>query len=374
MFAAGCLWTGVLVGWTALGAPEPAPQPVAGAASREFTFKSAGGREHRALLSIPAPADRRGVSVLLIGGGAAWDEHWTAPGEYTIQGNSTRVTLDGRPTRDGETIAAALVGRGFVVMQWSSIPADDAPAAANSAMAAGIPFPESVALTHAALAALREQPEVDEKRIALLGHSLGATRACQVADDGVVAMVFLAGAYLSTTSDPPRRLAAEAFKEFGGLDADTGGTVTRTEFDAWRAATPVNAALPPEFGLIDRDHDGVLRGWEVASARAIARLTAGDDSVISTKPTIGGGPWPVAVLGRTTMPVLAVFGGLDAMAYHGPWLERQFQRPPTRAIDVWYIPDRGHQIGPERDGLIGPIDPTVVARLADWLVRETAPR
>lgn len=374
MFAAGCFWTGVLVGWTALGAPEPAPQPVARAASREFTFKSAGGREHRALLSIPAPADRRGVSVLMIGGGAAWDEHWTAPGEYTIQGNSTRVTLDGRPTRDGDTIAAALVGRGFVVMQWSSIPPDDEPAAANPALAAGIPFPESVALTHAALAALREQPEVDAKRIALLGHSLGATRACQVADEGVVAMVFLAGAYLSTTSESPRKLADDAMVELDGLDADSGGTVTRAEFDAWCVAAPDNTGNLPAFGRIDRDGDGVLRRWEVASARAIVGLLAGDDSVISSKPTIGGGPWPATVLGRTTMPVLAVFGGLDAMAYHGPLLERQAQRPPARAIDVWYIPDRGHQIGPERDGLIGPIDPAVVERLADWLVRETAPR
>lgn len=364
MIAAGCVWTGVLVGWAAASAGQPS--------SREFTVRSAGGREHRAVLSIPPPADRRGVSVLLIGGGGAWDEHWTVPGSYTIDGKTTEVTIDGRATRDGDTIAAALVSRGFVVMRWSSIPADDAAGAANPALTVGMPFPESVALTRAALAALREQPEVDDARVALVGQSLGATRACQVADEGVVAMVFLAGAYLSTTSNPPRRLAAEALNELGGLDPDASGTVTRAELDAWRTVAPGNAALPPDFASIDRDGDGVLRGWEVAAARAMERGRAGDESMVSSKPTIGGGPWPAGVLGAMAMPVLAVFGGLDPMSYHGPWLERQAAGQPPRAIDVWYFADRGHQLGPERDGLIGPIDPAVVERLADWLVRATA--
>ena len=337
-------------------------------AEREFTFESPRGQTHRAILTVPA--EPNGVSVLLIGGGTAWDEHWTVPASYTVDGQTTRVTIDGQPTRDADTIASALAARGFVVMRWSAVHTGDERAKENAALATGLPFPYSVELTRTALGVMRAQPGVDGARVALVGASLGAARACQVADDGVMAMAFLSGAYLSRTAKPSRDLAAQVWAEYAGADADASGAIDSAELAAYRA--PAGVAPLPDFPGADRDRDGALRPWELASSVWLARVDAGDTSLSPSKPMLGAGPWPSDVLEKGSAPVLVLYGGLDSMSFHGPWVERLAAKKP--GVTVVYFPGLGHQLAPETDGLCGAIAPEVVDRLAEWLTREAVPR
>ncbi len=329
--------------------------------ARDFTFADEPGRRFDARITAPPTEARVGISVLLIGGGMAWDLGWTAPGSFTIDGKTTQVTINGQVHRDADTLAQALVERGLVVVQWGSIASDDVQGRSNPALARPIPFPESVELARAALKAAREQPEVDRERVVLVGHSLGAARAARIADDGVVGLVALAGAYLGATDRSPTKLAAEAVKDAGSADANGDSLISRDEFPAWKDADPRRAGI--EWVNMDRDGDGFARGWELAAAD---RLThPGDPLAIDPgRPEFAGGPWPLDILRTRKLPTLAIFGGLDPISVHGPILELAGARGAR--IEVAYVPQRGHQLGEEADGRFGPLDRAVAARVATW--------
>src|SRR5690242_5278792 len=96
--------------------------------TRDWWMQDESGRSYAARLRVPADAERAQVgraAVLLLGGGSVFDLNWTVPPSYEIDGKVTKVTIDGKETRDAETLAAALAQAGFVVMQWSSIHRDD---------------------------------------------------------------------------------------------------------------------------------------------------------------------------------------------------------------------------------------------------------
>ena len=363
----------VVAGFSALVAlcPAGAGQPD-GATHRDLVFDGpANDRTYEARLVLPPEPERNGYAVLLLGGGSVTDMHWTVPAEFDFDGRHYEPTIDHQTTRDADTIAAALADAGFVVMQWSSIHRDDELAQENPALAMGIPYPASVALARRALTVMRGQPEVDPDRVILLGHSLGATRACQIADDGVVGMVFLAGAYLSRFSHRASTPAAETFEELRGIDADADGIVNPKELHAFAREHRDDAHRPLRAGAsrLDRDGDGVLRNWEITAARALERLDEGDDSVLSEREQFRDGlPWADSVLrSRPHLPVLSLHGGLDALSVHGPLLERLKAEHGLNELTIEYFPGLGHQLSRQEGEKIGPIDPGVVARIVEWM-------
>ena len=321
---------------------------------RDFVFDGPEDRRYAARLRVPENSN--GVSALLIGGGAVTDLNWTTPGSYEQDGQTHRLTTTGESTRDAETIA--LADAGFVVMQFSSIQEDDDQADHDAAMATGIPYEKSVPIAARALAVLREQAGVDPQRVFLIGHSLGATRACQITtadDQGVIGMAFLAGAYTAKTTQRPSALSAQALE---GVDADGDGVVSREEY---------TAADRAEFDALDRDADGVLRGWELAAHAMLARMDSGE-AVLDDAPQFRDGlAWPADLLAsRPGRPVLAIYGGLDATSVNGPLLERWGQDHGLDKLTVEYRAGLGHQLSPEQGGLVGPIDESVVRRLVAW--------
>ena len=325
-------------------------------AVRDFVFDGPEDRRYAARLRVPE--DSNGVSALLIGGGAVTDLNWTMPGSYEQDGQTHRLTTTGEPTRDAETIAVALADAGFVVMQFSSIHEDDGLARHGEGMATGIPYQKTVPIAARALAVLRQQAGVDPSRVFLIGHSLGATRACQITtadDQGVIGMVFLAGAYTARTKQRPSALSAEALE---GVDNNGDGFVSREEY---------TAADRAGFDALDRDGDGVLRGWELAARTMLARMDAGE-AVLDDAPQFREGlAWPADLLAsRPDMPVLAIYGGLDALSVNGPLLERWGEDHGLEKLTVEYRAGLGHQLSPEPDGLVGPIDAGVVRRLVVW--------
>lgn len=331
-----------------------------GAGSREWFFEDQ-GRFYAAKLT--APAESNGVSVLLIGGGSASDVHWTVPASYTVDGKTTECTIDGKETRDADTIAGELAATGFVVMQWSAVHRDDEQAKVNPAMAMGLPFPRSVELATRAYRELLAQPEAggEKARVILVGHSLGATRACLIADGKTIGVVSLAGAYLSKLAGTPSKLVADMREATPGLDADANGTVSPGEFDALAQ----KAGFRWAFSLADRDKDGSLAWWEVTAAQTLDELGRGGSKRLSGKPTFRDDlRWPVDILKESKVPVLAVCGGLDPISIHGPLLE--YGLAGRDGVTVEYFAGLGHQLGQEVDGKTGPIDERVVKRVADW--------
>ena len=263
------------------------------------------GKHYPTRFTHPAQV-KSDTTVVLMGGGFGFDEHWTTPASYAFEGRIVQVTIDGVDYHDADTIARGLAARGFRVYQWSSIPLEDEQGRANPALGRGIPYPELRALSRAALADARAMEGVDASRIVLVGHSLGAARACQIADEGVIGLVLLAGAYVSPFLDAPS-------------EQINGDELTR-QFAAGDLAMPAT--------------------WQ-------------------------GGPAPVRAL--TSRPALALFGANDLITIHAPLLEHLAQQGIAPHLQVHVYPGLNHQLARESGDLTGPIEPQVVERIGDWL-------
>lgn len=262
---------------------------------------------------IERPVNPNGAGVLLLGGGSAHGVRWSMAGWVDSNGQRVRLTISGEEEADAPRLSRALAERGFVVMTSSTTPS-------GASQPTALGFEASVDAARGAMERLRQEEGV--RRVYLVGHSLGATRAALIADRDVGGIVCLSGAYLSRTSASPRRLAANA----------------------------------PLVGGVDLDGDGVIRGWE----RAAAALERSDDAEFRP-----GTAWAIDRLSALGTPTLALFGGLDPISVHGPSLER------LPNVEVEYLPLLGHQLGPEEDAepwpLVGPIAPEVVERTVVWL-------
>ena len=138
----------------------------------------------------------------MIGGGYGNDLDWTTSGKYEIEGKVTQVTITGENHRDAPVIACALQRRGFTVLHYSTISIDDPLAGQWPLKATVRELPD---LTHDAIRALkclRTKGSIKSGRIILLGHSLGATRACTIAarEEDVQSLILLAPAYFANSS------------------------------------------------------------------------------------------------------------------------------------------------------------------------------
>lgn len=354
-------------------APLPAAQTPRAAPSgsssepilRPGVFTDAEGRRYASLLRLPPAALRNGCAAMLIGGGSVFDLQWRVPGkgQMMIDGPTVPITIDGQSTHDADAIAESLVQRGFIVLQWSSIHDGDPAAARDPWLATGIPFDRSVGLARAALTHLRAQPEVDPSRVLLVGHSLGAVRALCIADENIIAIVSLAGAYLSYTRESTMRLSDTAGASVSEWDASGDGSLSPDEF-AQISASSQDPIGTQSFEEIDLDGDGLLRGWEIASARQGGNLAERPEHIGDE--LRDGIPWPLDQLRELDAPFLAIFGGLDSMSLHARSVERFAETHRLREVSVVIEPHLGHQLSPQSGHLFGPIDPRILERLASW--------
>lgn len=345
-----------------------APTGAAERTTRDFQFETSFGTTHAARLVLPPEGERNGYSVMLIGGGSVTDMHWSIPGWIEDENGRRDFTISGEPTRDADTLANAIADAGFVVMQWSSIYEGDPMRAENPWAATPMPYPISVTVSREALHAMKDQPEVDPDRIILLGHSLGATRACELADEAQ-GLVMLAGAYLTRIAAPPSRLHAAALQRWSTCDSDKDQRISPAELETCRLSSSAPRAFAT-FDTLDADGDGLLAAWELAAAELLGRIVDAPKAHTfeTTDEFRDGAAWPPDVLmARRDMPVLSIHGGLDPGSVHGPILAEMARLHGRDTITIEYAPGLGHQLSIEREGKFAPMEPRVVEHIVHWL-------
>lgn len=343
--------------------------------TRSFTFESESGRTHAARLLLPAEDDRNGFAVLLIGGGTVQDMHWTIPGVVDTPQGRMQFTIDGQSTRDGDTLANAIADAGFIVMQWSSIFEGDPLHAENPAMATPMEYPDSVRLAGEALAVMREQPEVNADQIILLGHSLGATRACQIADEDVAGVVMLAGAYIARIGARPTDINAATLGRWASVDANHDSLITPDEFEN-RVNVEGAPVVHASFEMLDADDSGALAGWERSAGEILGHIEPVAPIPFPQQTEFREGvPWAIDVLlERRGVPALALYASRDPISVHGPVLAEVARLMGLASLTIEYAPDLGHQFSKEEDGRIASIESSVVERVVDWLRDTFAPQ
>lgn len=190
---------------------------------------------------------------------------------------------------------------------------------------------------HAAIAFLRARPEIDGRRIVMMGHSEGARVAMLVASqDSLLAAIAL----LSGAADTRAAMRAQAVwradhQALGGLSRDSALALVNRQMDS------LSNTLPRE----------VLR-WNAAE-----------------------------LAGRIHTPVGIFQGATDRQvpADQADSLAAIFRRAGNRRITVRILPDRNHLLVRDPDGDFlrysalpsGRLDPEVLGAIADWVVSTT---
>ena len=249
------------------------------------------GEEFDALIHRPAPGAANGWGVLMIGGGVGNDLDWTTPGHIIVDGAEIQTSISGQDHADAPVIARALTEAGFVVMRWSTLAVGDPLASQWPVRATPRTQAELLRQARSALATFRREGSIDPKNVLLLGHSLGAARACTIAhdDQGIRALMLLAPAYFRRSAQVPASFAAS----------------------------------------------GLLHGEDVVRTRHL--------------------------------PCIVLVGTADASrAVDVRELLTLAGTPVLQSLELHACEGLGHQLGPQQEHLVGPIDPIVATRLAEW--------
>lgn len=299
---------------------------------RDWTFQG----------KVIVPETQSGPAVLMIGGGIANDLNWSTPGSLLIGEEPRQVTITGHSHDDATALVNALVSKGCAVMHYSTVSKDD-PKQALYPYELSLTDPlEIMEIAESAFATFANLPSVEGRSIVLLGFSMGAQRAVNLAKEHekVTSIVLLSGAQITATSKD-----------------DQGGNVH------YQASKKMEN---PELDVYDYDGDGVIHLWEISGVLAIqARQEVGIEN-LPTKDS-SGMPFGEPVLDLLQKPTLAIYGALDEhQSCHAVILSDNVISRPW--LEVRVIPGVGHQLGPEQDGKMGPIHSSICKLVAQWVI------
>ena len=127
----------------------------------------------------------------MIGGGYGNDLDWSVPGKIKTRTGERALTISGKSHADAPVIAKMLTESGFVVMHYSTIPVCKQNPLRDSKALEAFDQARLFELSKTALQKLREKEGVANDKIVLLGHSLGAVRAANLAasNQGIAGMI-----------------------------------------------------------------------------------------------------------------------------------------------------------------------------------------
>lgn len=240
--------------------------PVATDATRDvvMTFEGADGTPLEAKLTLPADLDEAAPVVFYL--------HGAGPGTYE---NLFRYVDDNGEVQFGRYFdfhaeALARRGIGFFRMSKRGCHAVVDPPSSRLDRTVFSQATMSVLLSdyEAALDALRRHPDVDARRIVLLGASEGtrlAPRLAQRSPDGIIGIVMLGYAADNARDLINWQLSTGAWRGVQHLiPAAREGRLTRDAYDEIVKSNPSIAAQLP-FEALDVDVDGVLTADDMAA-------------------------------------------------------------------------------------------------------------
>ncbi len=242
-------------------------------------------------------------------------------------------------------IAYALAQEGFVTLRY------DKRGVGNSTGEGG-DFPEpSLRDLKAAVAFLKDNPSVDPKRIALVGHSIGGLWALMEAagNDSVAAVCVMA-----TPAKPMSEVLIEQIewlvKSQGGNDTDVAAVVAqqRAIYAQLRSGQLDLSTLPPsqryqyEYVKAIMDISGADYAKEI---KCPALILQGDKDLFTNIPQES----------QLLKEAFIEGGNKDVQLTTFPNLDHMFRPTPDQPSLQLYYKDRG------------PISPDVVKAIADWM-------
>ncbi len=351
------------------GAP---PGPL-GSTHIAVTFEAQEGWHYDGRIELPAKERRRSWAVLMLGGGLGTDIDWSLPGI---------LSLDGKPTHDGATIAQALLDEEFVVMRWRAIRRGDPRYAEDPLMMDAPKLPQTIDHARRALAAFRERKVVPNDHIFLLGHSLGGHRAGILLQENpnLPGLAMMAGARLLPADvDAARAIVHKSAELFAKSDANEDGFLRTDEFEREQKGALAVAIGSAPFIRIDLDDNGKIDLHEL-TIQALDLQSDKWKQKDSGPRDRYGHKWMVDVITENRTPTLMLVGTLDER-----WLVELYlmavrqrrARHPDFEFEIYQ--GIGHQLAREVAGDVthekygviaagraGPIDAKVVRRMVEW--------
>lgn len=260
-------------------------------------------------------------------------------------------------------LADALTRRGIAVLR-----VDDRGVGGSSAGPPDSTTADLATDVRAGLAWLRSRPEIDPKRVGLLGHSEGGAIATIVAaGDPSVAFALL---WASPGLGGKELLVEQA----RALARSAGATEEKAEFAARVQRASMEAVLAaPDAAALGKALNGIMDG------AGAPRLGAAEIALMAS-------PWyrhfvafdPAPLLGRMDLPVLALLGGTDVQIVAEP-NARAFRAAlagkPRAGVEV--LPGLNHLFqtsatgSPREYGEIEEtIDPAALERMVGWIAEQ----
>ena len=299
-------------GW---GSPAPYADP-AKAREREVTVGS-GEWALPGTLTLPAEGSGPFPALVLVHGSGPHDRDETVGG--------TKVFRD---------LAGGLAARGVVVLRYEKR------TKVHGARMRGLPITVKEEVVDDALAAaevLRAQPEVDARRVALLGHSLGGMLAPRIAagDPALAGLVILAGNTRPLDVPSPEQVD----------DLVSAGSATRAQAGAIKAAMAkvreLDPGKPPAAGTLFLGTSGPywldLAGYDPAAAAArlgipVLVLQGERDGQVTAKDFEG---WKAA-LAAAPGAICRLFPKLNHLFVEGdgPSTPAEFEREGHVSVEV----------------------------------------
>lgn len=324
------------------------PQPPLPYKSEEVIFPSAGGNVRLAgTLTLPAGKPPFAAAILLSGSGPQ-------DRDESIMGHKPFLVLSDHLTRQG-----------IAVLRY-----DDRGFGKSTGQFAAATSQDFAVDAEAALEFLKQRPEIDPRRIGLIGHSEGGIVAPMVAARRAETafVVLLAGT--GVTGEQVMLSQAEAMAKAAGAPPQ---------------AIEQNAAMQKRiFALMKEESDPQKLAEKLAGV-----LPAGPQGDAQIRQLTS--PWfrffltydPALALEKTKCPVLALNGELDLQvvsALNLPPIEAALRKGGNKDVRIERLPGLNHLFQPAKTGLVNEyaqieetMSPKVLDLIANW-IRERAAR
>lgn len=350
--------------------PRPQePRPPLPYRSIEVRYRnpSAPGVTLAATLTVP-PGAGSFPAALLIGGSGQF------PRDQPFQGHRMMLVLADHLTR-----------RGIATLRF-----DDRGAGRSSLGGTRIEdltTEDFVSDARAGIAFLQTRPEIDRRRIGLVGHSEG-TRTAEIiaatSPDDIAFIVLLAGASATLTKGELVAAQSQAMARLSGLSPEAQAAdrafvrralvVTRREADAGKRLQEIAAIAEEALTLVPAGERAAVEPGIRDRVRILASDNFHRDAVAPRRD----------YLSEVRCPVLALNGGKDVLisaAENAPLLSRSLKRSGNPDATVRVLPDLNHMFQTAGTGTMEEVAdiaetfaPSALGLLGDWIAERTRER